>query len=238
MQLFKNTKQEKTSKTTYFLSGLGADERTFVNLNLHIGENHYIPWHPPVYEQSLRSYAQELIDQHIDTSKEFRLIGLSFGGLVAQEIADLLNMHDIVLISSMRNRKELPKKFKFLSKMPFYDALMNPQKGIEIGVKNRRKQFAIETEEGMELAEKILQDTDPHFFKWAVKQIMNWESPNPKNHYPQIIGTNDPLFPFKLIQNPTHVIKGAGHFMIYERADEISEILNAYLEDSFTCKSS
>lgn len=231
MQLFKNTRTDKASKTTYFLSGLGADERTFSNLKLHIGNNKYIPWHKPVYEQSLRSYAQELIDKHIDTSEDFRLVGLSFGGLIAQEIADILGQDDVVMISSMRCRKELPFKFKALSKMPFYDSLMNPRKGIEIGIKNRKKQFAIETQEGIDLAEKILKDTDPDFFKWAVKKIMHWESPKPNNNYPQIIGTNDPLFPFKLIKNPTHPIKGAGHFMIYERAEEVSEILNGYLED-------
>ena len=214
------------SKITYLISGLGADYRTFNNLELSIGNIQHVPWHRPKYEQNLRRYAEELIENHFDLSQEIQIIGLSFGGLVAQEIAHILDLKDIILISSMRTRAELPTKFKMLSKMPLYDSLMNPKKGLEIGIKNRKKQFHIETEDGMHLSKLILEDTDPVFFKWAVKKIMNWNSPIPKNNFVQICGTKDPLFPFKKIINPTHVIEGGGHFMIYERAEEISKIIN------------
>lgn len=216
---------ERTNSIVYLISGLGADHRVFQRINFGLKTIKHIPWHTPIYAQSIQSYAKELIEKHIDQSKGIQLVGLSFGGLIAQEIAALIEVEKVILISTMRTRNELPFKFKALGKMPFYDALMNPHQAIRIGIKARKKQFALQTEEGNALAKIIMEDTEPAFLKWAIKKIIHWKSPTPENKYIQIVGTLDPMFYFKDIERPDYIIKDGGHFMIFENAEKLSVIL-------------
>jgi pimeloyl-ACP methyl ester carboxylesterase len=221
---------EQTNSIVYLISGLGADHRVFQRINFGHKTIKHIPWHTPNYEQSIQSYASELIDKHIDQTKKIQLVGLSFGGLIAQEIAAIIEVKKVILISTMRTRKELPFKFKALGKMPFYDTLMNPHQAIKIGIKARKKQFALQTEEGNALAKTIMEDTDPVFLKWAIKKIIHWNAPSPDNQHIQIVGTVDPMFYFKDIERPDYTIKDGGHFMIFEDAQKVAIILAKELE--------
>lgn len=71
----------------YFISGMGADKRVFTHIQLPEGfEAVFLDWLAPNREETLPSYAMRLAD-HIDTTEPFVLIGLSFGGMLATEIA-------------------------------------------------------------------------------------------------------------------------------------------------------
>jgi len=69
----------------YFISGLGADERVFQFIDLTKIEHYFIKWNEPKKDESLSEYCLKLTEQ-IDKTNGIILIGVSFGGIIAQEI--------------------------------------------------------------------------------------------------------------------------------------------------------
>lgn len=85
---------------TYFISGLGANKRIFSKLKLNENINMiHIDWISPNKNESLASYAERL-SKVIDLSQPFALVGVSFGGMIAVEMAKLLNPATTIIISS------------------------------------------------------------------------------------------------------------------------------------------
>ncbi|SDF62642.1 Thioesterase domain-containing protein [Pedobacter terrae] len=81
----------------YFISGLGADQRIFSRLKLSekISIIH-VEWINPNKNETLEVYAERL-SRIIDTSKPFALVGVSFGGMIAVELAKLLKPLQLLL---------------------------------------------------------------------------------------------------------------------------------------------
>lgn len=76
-------------KKLYLISGLGADHRVFVNLNIPGVSTHVIEWKTPEPDESMQTYVSRLRPQ-IDTEQEVCLLGVSFGGIIAQELSKLI----------------------------------------------------------------------------------------------------------------------------------------------------
>ena len=77
------------------------------------------------------------------------------------------------------------------------------------------------------LLSAIIKDSDTEFTKWAVNAILNWRNEQKIRQIIQIGGDKDLILPSK--QNMNHIVKGGGHFMIVDKADELSSILNQEL---------
>src|SRR5690349_16899494 len=98
----------------YFISGLGADERLFKNLNL-AGINHkFLNWLIPFQQENFTDYITRLM-AGIDQSQEVILVGVSFGGIAAQEIARRIPVKKVILISSVKSEKEFDLRLKLAS---------------------------------------------------------------------------------------------------------------------------
>ena len=93
-------------KHIYVISGFGADERVFSKLDFGNNDVHFIQWKIPEKNETIASYAERLREE-IDFPNPI-LIGLSFGGMMAIEIAKLIPVEKVILISSIRDRYELP----------------------------------------------------------------------------------------------------------------------------------
>lgn len=202
----------------YGISGLGADERVFKYLSL---KHEIIPlnWIKHDKNESLEHYASRLAAK-IDANEDFGVLGVSFGGLVAVEISKILNPKVTILISSVETKNELGFVIKGLGKMKVVKYLpskiFNPPKKIA--------HFLFGTE-NKELLNKILDDTDLDFTKWAVNKLLNWKNTTHLSSVIKISGTNDKLLPPTKTDNTILIEKGE-HFMIVDKAKEISEIIN------------
>ena len=82
----------------YCISGIGANEKVFHQLTLNFD---YIPikWVPTDNSETLQDYAKKLCGQ-VDTSEEFVLIGVSYGGMLATEMNNFIHPVKTILISS------------------------------------------------------------------------------------------------------------------------------------------
>jgi pimeloyl-ACP methyl ester carboxylesterase len=209
--------------TVYFISGLGADERVFTKLKLDPRLNvKYIKWLRPLKKESLQHYAARLTKQ-INTSQPFQLVGLSFGGVIASEIADIACPAQVTLISSMSTGVPLSKFYQVMIRF----LLMSPLSAPLLKSANRitYSYFGADTPELKKLLKTILHDTNSKFLKWALIRMSGWDRKDRVENLFHIHGTADKLIPI-LIVKPDVIIEGGGHLMVYAQADQISKILN------------
>lgn len=202
----------------YGISGLGADKRVFKSLTLDC-EIIPLEWITPMRNESLESYSSRL-SRLINTDEEFGIIGVSFGGLVATEISKLLNPKITILISSAETCKELRFVYRLAGKLKLIQfipsALFNLPRTLALWVFGTKNKLLID----------ILDDTDLNFAKWAIQELISWENENTVlNPILKISGEKDKLIPPNVDENTT-VIPDGQHFMIIDKAKEISEIIN------------
>lgn len=213
-------------KTTYLISGLGVDERAFQFLNLEGLKIEYISWIMPEENDDLRAYSNRLLQQ-IDEKDEVNLVGLSFGGIVAQEIAHLIDVNKIILISSIKSAKELSWNMKLVKALRL-NRMTPPKLLKKSSILLADYFFGVESPNDSKLLKDIIKQTDENFLDWAIEAIMKWEREYIDENLTQIHGTKDRIFPINKIQGALE-IDGGGHFMVVNRADEISRILKRKL---------
>lgn len=208
----------------YFISGLGADKRIFSKLKLHSSINIiHLDWIPFLRDEPLEDYAIRLSDG-IDTSKPFALVGISFGGMIATEIAKKLNPTKTIVISSTVISKHLPKLYQLAGRMGLIRLI--PSRLIKSSNKiTGNYYFGVKTDVEKNLLAQIINDTDKDFLKWAIGSILKWNNlERPKSIF-HIHGTNDKIL-YSKSHKPDVIIQGGTHFMVYQNAEEISEIIN------------
>lgn len=91
--------------------------------------------------------------------------------------------------------------------------------------------LGVTNEEDLKVARGYRQNADMEYVRWAVDQVVNWKNEWVHPSIYHIHGDNDKMFPINKIQ-ADYVIKGAGHFMIMNRAAEVSDCINAILQRS------
>ena len=91
----------------YCISGLGADERIFCKLDIPGSTFHFIQWIQPETAEDIYAYAGRLKEQIVHDHPV--LMGVSFGGMMAIELAKIFPVDKVVLISSIKSANELPE---------------------------------------------------------------------------------------------------------------------------------
>ena len=211
----------------YCIPGMGVDERIFQNLSLNNCTIRHIKWITPLINESLPDYAMRLAKQ-IDTSQPFILIGVSFGGMCCTEITRRLNPLKTILISSCKASDELPLKIHAFKLFPLYK-IWNDKLFI-YGALLLRKNFGVLTKEYTELFRRMLKTAPVNYFKRAVHCIVFWKNKPAHKNIIHIHGTADKILPFRKIKNCDYTINNGTHWMVMDRADEISKIINGELK--------
>ena len=91
----------------YMMPGMAANPLIFERIKLP--ENYiinYLEWLMPIGDEELSDYVERL-SKSIN-GDNIVLIGVSFGGIIVQEIAKIIKVHKIVIISSVKKSNELP----------------------------------------------------------------------------------------------------------------------------------
>lgn len=109
------------TKELYIFSGLGADERVFQRLDFSGFSTTFIKWIVPQDTDTIEHYATRLLEQ-ISTKKP-TLIGLSFGGLIAVEVAKQIDTEKVILIASAKTKNEVPFYYRFAGKIGLHKLL-------------------------------------------------------------------------------------------------------------------
>lgn len=81
------------------------------------------------------------------------------------------------------------------------------------------------------LLREIIDDTGIPFAKWAIEQLITWKNNNRFENCIKIHGDKDILIPLRKDKN-TIEIPGGHHFMVVDKAEEISAILNKEIKQA------
>ena len=219
-----------TQLTIYTLPGLGFDKRIFSRLKLPFDEIHHLDWIEPLPKESIVNYAKRMADKINHDLSSCILIGHSFGGIIAQEIAALFPIKKIILISSIKSKKEKPLNFKMVAPLGLQNFFT--KKTTLNTFDYWGKYFGYDTKESQNLFKDMVADRSDHYLQWALLQLSKWQEPvAPKTPTYHIHGSQDKTFPFKLISPPLIKVEGGSHMMVYNRAGEISSMIEEMIGD-------
>lgn len=199
----------------------GANIFDYLNLPTNKFELHFLEWLiPESTDESLQNYALRLSKKI--TAPNPILIGVSFGGIIVQEISRIIKVEKLVIISSIKSKYEIPKRLIFLQKLKLYKLF--PSKTIAKTEDFSKYNFSKTLRKKAELYNKFFMVKDDKYLDWAVYQVLNW---NPKYQCKNLVhihGTADSVFPIKHIEDCI-VIEAGTHAMVINKGRKISAIL-------------
>jgi pimeloyl-ACP methyl ester carboxylesterase len=213
------------SVKAYFISGLGADKRAFYKIKLPGNyEPVHLDWLKPLPNESFPEYAKRF-SEIIKSGEDFILIGLSFGGMLASEIAKLIPPKKLIIISSVSCYNELPWYFKKAGRLGLHK-MISPAVYKQATLLNRF--MGAGDKEMKAIVYSYVNNIDPEFIRWSLNIIVNWEHIERLPNLIHIHGSKDHLLPRKYVK-ANYIIENGGHLMVMNKAEEINYILAAIL---------
>jgi esterase/lipase len=214
----------------YFMPGMAASPTIFENIKLpeEQFEMHLLEWELPLPKESLSDYAKRMSSKVVH--QDCILVGVSFGGILVQEMKQFVNPKKVVIISSVKSSIELPRAMKIAKTTKAYKLI--PTKLFE-NVENLAKYaFGDFAKQRLKLYEKFLSVRDKNYLDWSIEQIINWERKEVDAEVIHIHGDEDEVFPIKYIKNCT-ILKGGKHIMILNKYKWLNENLPKILLEKF-----
>jgi pimeloyl-ACP methyl ester carboxylesterase len=204
------------------MPGLAASTAIFERIALPSDtfEMHLLEWEIPMDNESLTDYAKRIAEKI--KHKNPVLIGVSFGGILVQEMAKYIDARKVIIISSVRSNLEFPRRLKIAKTTKAYKLIpMNLILNMESLAKFS---FGEKVNQRLKLYEKFLSVRDIRYLNWAVEQVILWERTVIDENVIHIHGDMDDVFPIKNIKNCV-VVKGGTHIMILNKYKWLNENL-------------
>ncbi|WP_179317002.1 alpha/beta hydrolase [Winogradskyella undariae] len=218
----------KTDLThVYLMPGMAANPTIFEYIKLPEDqyEIHWLKWQIPNKEETLKEYAQRMC-QFIK-HENIVLLGVSFGGILVQEMSKLIKIKKLFVVSSVKSHYELPKRFKLLKVTKAYKILPTQLvSNIDLLAKYA---FGETVKKRVDLYKKYLSVNDKTYLDWSIKQVVCWDQEEPNTQAIYIHGDKDIVFPHSCTGNCI-VINGGTHIMIINKYKWFNENLPKLIE--------
>jgi pimeloyl-ACP methyl ester carboxylesterase len=219
------------------MPGLAASSTIFEHLKLpdDTFELFYLEWFLPEDKESIEAYAFRMT-QKIKHENPV-LIGVSFGGILVQEMAMHIKTRKVIIISSVKSNLELPLRMKIAKSTKAYKIIpTHLVSNIEALAKYTFGENVVRRR--LKLYEKYLQMRDKKYLDWAIENVILWRRTKPDKNVIHIHGDADAVFPIRHIKNSI-VIKGATHILVLMKYKWLNEnlpklILNKNEDESKT----
>ena len=142
------------------------------------------------------------------------LLGVSFGGMLVQEMAKHMEVSKLIIISSVKTRHELPKKMIFARYTKIHKLLPTGlANNIELLLKYA---FGEKLTKRLERYQKYIAIRDKYYLDWAIDAIVNWKQETALPGLVHIHGARDTVFPIANIKDCITVADGT-HIMIVQK---------------------
>jgi len=198
----------------YFMPGLAASSSIFerITLPIDVFEIILLEWEIPEAHESLSEYAERISKKVLHINPV--LIGVSFGGILVQEMAKFLDVKKLIIISSVKTNLEFPTAFKVAKTTKAYKLLPT---NLISNIENLAKfSFGDKVKQRLELYKKFLSVRDKKYLDWAIEKIILWDRTETDKNVTHIHGDADEVFPIKNIEKCI-VVKGGTHIMILSK---------------------
>ena len=210
----------------YCMPGLAANPSIFEMISLPQDKFriHWLDWLLPKKNEKLVDYSARLCKK-IEHENPV-LIGVSFGGVIVQEMAQLIKVRRVIIISSVKCEKELPRRMRFARCTKAFKILPTSlARHVDAFEKIAVGDFA---KKRAKLYKKYLSITDTRYLDWAIEKMVCWDRPEPYPNVVHIHGDKDEIFPYKYIEGCI-MVPGGTHVMIINRFrwfnDHLEEII-------------
>ena len=210
----------------YFMPGMAANPSIFEYINLPKKYViHWLKWKIPYHNESMHSYITRMLEDVVHTDPV--LIGVSFGGVIVQEMAKLISVKRLILVSTVKSKHELPARMKLARTTGLYKILPTSLAGrigdlekLPVGEFTRKRAH---------LYKQYLSVSDKQYLDWAIQKMVCWDQEEPLEGTIHIHGDADLVFPIKNIKNCI-VIEGGTHIMIINRFRWFNKYLPSLIE--------
>lgn len=210
------------------MPGLAASSSIFERIQLDdsVFEVCLLEWEIPLPKESLSEYALRITKKI--THPNPVLIGVSFGGILVQEMARHINARKIIIISSVRSNLEFPKRMKIGKTTKAYKLI--PMQLLLNVEKLAKFSFGEKINKRIKLYEKFLSVRDLHYLQWAVESVILWDRNQIDEKVIHIHGDQDDVFPIKYIKSCI-IVKGGTHVMILNKYKWLNENLPLIIQE-------
>ncbi len=203
------------------MPGMAANPKIFEYLNLPSPfELYFLEWISPERDEPISDYAKRmcaLVHHHHPI-----LLGVSFGGVIVQEMAKHISVRQVVIISSIKSNQELALPMKMAQKTNAHKLL--PTQWIKNIDALTLFAFGKGIKKRLSLYQKYLSERDPEYLNWAIDALVHWNQSETTEEIIHIHGEKDSVFPIKNLQQPFIKIEG-GHAAIITQAGWLNEQL-------------
>lgn len=211
----------------YLMPGMAANPSIFEHIKLPEDKYkiHWLEWQIPDKTETLEAYAKRMCKfiQH----KDIVLLGVSFGGILVQEMSNFIKIKKLFVVSSVKSHHELPKRLKLLKVTKAYKILPTQLvSNIDLLTKYA---FGETIKKRVDLYKKYLSVDDKTYLDWAIKQIVCWKQEEPNREAIYIHGDKDVIFPHSCVGDCI-VVKGGTHIMIINKYKWFNENLPKLIE--------
>lgn len=212
----------------YFMPGMAANSSIFEHIQLPKDkfETHFLDWTIPAKGINITDYAKEMCG--LVTHKNPVLIGVSFGGILVQEMSKIIAVQKVIIVSSVKSKIELPKRMLFARYTSIHKVLPTGLvKNVELLAKYA---FGETVTKRLALYERYLSIRDKWYIDWCIHEMVNWQQVTPSKGLIHIQGDKDAVFPLSNIKNCI-VVNNGTHTMIIHRAKWFNEHLPTIILD-------
>lgn len=212
----------------YCMPGMAASPKIFEYIHLpEPYKLHLLSWIPPLKEESLSAYAKRMSERV--TVFDSVLIGVSFGGVLVQEMAKHIQVRKVIIISSIKSRNELPFPMKMARTTNAHKLL--PTQWINNLDALALFAFGKGIQKRLKLYQKYLSERNPDYLDWSIDTLVHWDQEEADASVIHIHGKKDTVFPMKYLSKPFIAIEG-GHAAIITSAQWFnSELPKLLLEN-------
>ncbi|MDG1794602.1 MAG: alpha/beta hydrolase [Flavobacteriaceae bacterium] len=207
--------QKEPKIPIYFLPGLAANPSIFKNIHLDPDrfEMYFLEWMIPFEEESISEYALRFCTKV--KHENAVLVGVSFGGIIAQEMNLVHNFRKIIIISSVKTRQELPLHLQLAGKTRAYKLIPTSFFAQNIDLLSKYA-FGKPIVNRLDLYKQYLSITDKRYLDWAIKQVVSWNQNKSDPNLVHIHGDRDIIFPIENIKTCV-IVEGGTHIMILNK---------------------
>jgi pimeloyl-ACP methyl ester carboxylesterase len=219
-----------TKIPVYFMPGLAASSAIFERIQLDevVFEVHLLEWEIPRQRETLHSYAKRMASKIEE--ENVVLVGVSFGGVLVQEMATFLKVRKLIIISSVKTNLEVPLRMKIAKSTKAYKLVPTTLlQNIEV-LSNFN--FGSAIQQRLKLYEKYLSVRDKNYLEWAIEQMLLWNRTKADKKVIHIHGDADEVFPIKNIKDCI-VVKGGTHIMILSKYRWLNDNLPKIILDQY-----
>ena len=206
----------------YFMPGMAANPSIFEHIQLSKEQYrvHLLEWFVPNPNETLVEYAKRMSEK-IEYDNVV-LLGVSFGGVLVQEMSKFLNLKKLIIVSSVKNKHELPKRMKLAKITKAYKLL--PTQFVSNFESFAKYTFGETIKKRVNLYKKYLSVNDKRYLDWAIHNMICWEQEEVIPNIIHIHGDKDPVFPIKNIFDSI-IVEGGTHIMIINKYKWFNENL-------------